>query len=111
MFIKRSERTRNMTEQMFASEVAIPTENSSYVFGWGYCPEGAEGGCWMYVKGKSYEGEAFEHWSFMRHSDVKIYDTNPTQFFKDFSGIKEVVEINRNLAWRQQKSQLRIWGA
>lgn len=97
------------TEQMFAS--SIPTQSDSYTYGWGYCPEGDEGGLWMYAKGKSYEGELWEDWTFMRHHEIKLFETNPTQFFKDFAGIKEVVEINRELAWRHQKSQYRIWGA
>ena len=100
-----------MTQNIKAIQVAIPTENSSYTFGWGYCPEGDQGGLWMYVKGKDYEGQDFEHWSFMRHHDIKIYDTDPQKFFKQFSGIKQVVEVNRNLAWRHQKSQYQIWGA
>lgn len=97
----------NAIEQMFA----IPTESDTYKFGFGYCPEGGEGGNWMHVKGIDYEGEAFEHWAFMRHQDIKLFDTNPTQFFKTYSGIKEVVEINRDLAWRVQKSQYRMFGA
>jgi hypothetical protein len=96
----------NATEQMFA----IPTHSDSYSFGWGYCPEGADGGNWMYVKGIDYEGQPFQHWAFMRHQDIKLFDSNPTRFFKDYSGITEVVEIKRDLAWRQQKSQYR-WGA
>ena len=97
----------NAIEQMFA----IPTESDTYKFGFGYCPEGGEGGNWMHVKGIDYEGQPFEHWSFMRHQDIKLFDTNPTQFFKTYSGIKEVVEINRDLAWRVQKYQYRMFGA
>lgn len=101
----------NATEQMFAPQAAIPTQNSSYTFGWGYCPEGGDSGNWMYVKGIDWDGQAFEHWAFMRHQDITLYDTNPTRFFKDYSGIKEVVVINRNLAWQVLKSQYRIFGA
>lgn len=96
----------NNTEQMFVPELVIPT-NNGYTYGWGIRPEHSEGGFWVYVKGVSYEGEAFEHWTFMQYKDVQLFDTNPIQFFKDWAGIKEVVEINRELAWRSEKSPYR----
>jgi hypothetical protein len=100
----------NKTEQVFAPELVIPTD-TGYTYGWGIRPEGSEGGCWMYVKGISYEGQAFEHWAFMQHKHIALFDSNPALFFKHWGGIKEVVEINRDLAWRNLKSQFRIWGA
>ena len=99
----------NNTEQMFAPELIIPTD-SGFTYGWGYCPEGSEGGMWTYVKGKDYEGQPFEHWAFMRHSEVKLLETDPDKFFQRFGGLSEVVEINRNLAWRTNNCKIRLWG-
>lgn len=96
----------NKTEQMFVPELVIPTD-SGYTYGWGIRPEHSEGGLWMYVKGVSFEGEAYEHWAFMEHKHIALYDTNPALFFKHWSGIKEVVEINRELAWRTDKTPFR----
>ena len=60
----------------------------------------------MYVRGVSFEGEPFEHWSFMPHKDVDQYRNDPDAFFKRWSGIKEVALVHPDLAWRYLKNAL-----
>ena len=93
---------------MEKTKAQIKTEDYSYIYGWGYRPEGSDCGYWMYVKGITYEKEAFEHWSFFKYADVALFDKEPDRFFATYKGIKEVTEVIRDIAWRQEKNPYRF---
>ena len=62
----------------------------------------------MYVKGISFEKEAFEHWGFFNFRDVAMFDKEPDKFFARYGGIREVTEVVRDMAWRKQKNPVRL---
>lgn len=93
---------------MEKTKAKIKAEDDSYIYGWGIRAEGNEGGYWMYVKGISFEKEAFEHWGFFNFRDVSLFDKEPDKFFAMYRGIKEVTEVIRDMAWRKQKNPIRL---
>ena len=86
----------------------IPMQDDSYIYGWGYCPDGDEGGQWMLTIRIDFDGRPSEGWTFMNHRDVKLHTENPERFHKDYPGIIQVLEVNPDLAWRHQKVQIRL---
>lgn len=86
----------------------IPVEDDDYTYGWGVAHVNDDCGRWMYVKGLDFYNKPFEHWNFFELRDCLQYEEDQEAFFKRYRGIKEVVMVHPEPAWRHDKHPILI---